>query len=105
MTPLLAASLLAAYLVVSAESYLATHTLGVFRISFLGIGPTELRILLATGALYALHKPHVTLHHLGTFLLFDVGGACAVVGLAFTFLVAAARNSRALYVAERLPRE
>ena len=38
------------YLLVAAESYLATHAAGVFRISFAGIGPTELRIVLAMGA-------------------------------------------------------
>jgi archaetidylinositol phosphate synthase len=103
MSPLTGASVLAAYLVVSAESYLATHTVGVFRISFLGIGPTELRILLATGALYALHKPRVTLHELGTFLLFDVGGTIAIAGLALTFVVSATRNTRALYQAEPRP--
>ena len=33
--------LLAAYLLVSAESYLATHAAGIFRMSFLGFGPTD----------------------------------------------------------------
>jgi phosphatidylglycerophosphate synthase len=51
MSPAVAMALLAAYCLVSAESYLATHSLGVFRISFAGVGPTELRILLAVRAL------------------------------------------------------
>jgi hypothetical protein len=38
---------------VSGESYLAMHAAGVFRVSFLGFGPTELRIVLAIGVLQA----------------------------------------------------
>src|SRR4051794_28055695 len=47
MHPLVALGVLVAYLLVSAESYLATHAIGVFKISFAGFGPTELRIVLA----------------------------------------------------------
>src|SRR5207247_11389855 len=47
MSPLIALALLVGYVLVAAESFLATHALGVFRISCFGIGPTELRILLA----------------------------------------------------------
>lgn len=100
ISPLVAAGVLAAYLLVSAESFLATHTLGVFRISFSGIGPTELRILLAIGALYVFHKPWVAVQGLGTFRLFDVGGCAALAGLAVAFVVSAVRNTRALYLAE-----
>ncbi len=49
MNPTLAVTLLAAYLLVASESYLATHAAGIFRMSFLGFGPTELRIVLAVG--------------------------------------------------------
>ncbi|HEV3139876.1 MAG TPA: CDP-alcohol phosphatidyltransferase family protein, partial [Vicinamibacterales bacterium] len=45
MSPVIAMTLLAAYLLVAAETYLATHAVGVFRISFAGFGPTELRIV------------------------------------------------------------
>ena len=55
MSPLIAAAMLAAYLLVSAETYLATHSRGVFRMSVLGFGPTELRILVAIGALRAAY--------------------------------------------------
>src|SRR5437660_10621284 len=37
MSPLVAAAVLAGYLLVSAESYLATHATGVFRLYFLGL--------------------------------------------------------------------
>src|SRR5207253_492733 len=50
MSPIVAALLLAAYLLVAAETYLATHVRGVFKMSFLGFGPTELRIVIAVGA-------------------------------------------------------
>ena len=36
---------------VSAETYLATHARGVFTMAFLGVGPTELRMLMAAGAI------------------------------------------------------
>ena len=103
MAPLLAAMLLAAYLLVSAETYLATHANGVFRMSFLGFGPTELRILIAAGALRAAYDPLV---ELGSFRvgLFDLGAAIACAGLLVAFVASAVRNVRALYAAERLPR-
>lgn len=103
MNPTLVMALLAAYLLVSGESYLATHAAGVFRMSFLGFGPTELRIVLAVGALKAVGSPWISLGGLGPVRLFDLGGAIAIAGLAFAFIVAAVRNTRALYSAEPLP--
>ncbi len=103
MTPILALGLLVGFLMVSAESYLATHTVGVFRLSFLGIGPTELRILLGAGTLFLLHKPTVEIGSLGPFLLFDVGGAGAIAGMAITLVVSGVRNTQFLYRAEPLP--
>ncbi len=103
MTPAIAIGVLAAYFLVSAESYLATHTVGVFRISFAGVGPTELRILLAIGASAVAIDPWATLAG-RQFLLLDVGGSVAMVGLCTVFIVSALRNARALYAAEPLPR-
>ena len=54
MSPLVAAGLLIAYFMLSIEIYLATYCLTVFKMSFWGIGPTELRILLAIGTRRAL---------------------------------------------------
>jgi hypothetical protein len=99
MNPLLALSLLGAYLLVCAETYLATHATGVFRMSSFGFGPTELRVLLATGAVKAAHAASVTIAGIGM-RLFDVGAAVAIAGLAVTFIVSAARNTRALYLKE-----
>lgn len=103
MTPVVAAALLAAYLLVSAESYLAAHTAGVFRMSFLGFGPTELRIVLAIGALKVARTPWVSMGDIGPFLLFDIGAIVAATGMAAAFVVAAVKNTTALYAAEPYP--
>jgi phosphatidylglycerophosphate synthase len=102
MNPTIALALLAAYFLVSAETYLATHAVGLFRLSFAGVGPTELRILLAVGAVFVARHPHVTIAGHPALLL-DVGGAVAAVGLALVFVYSAIRNARALYLAEPLP--
>lgn len=104
MSPEVALLLLAAWLMVAAEAYLATHACGVFRVSLLKVGPTEMRIVLAAGTLRLLtHGPEVELFG-RTWLLFDVGGAVAVAGLFGALAFSAARNGRALYRAEPLPR-
>jgi phosphatidylglycerophosphate synthase len=103
MSPLIALGLLASYLLVSAESYLATHATGVFRISFLGFGPTELRIVLGIGFLKAAQTPFVTIGGLESVRLFDLGGVVAMTGLAAVFVASAVRNTRALFVAEPIP--
>lgn len=96
MTPLIALSLLVGYLLVSGEVFLATAVHGVFRMSAFGVGPTELRILLAIGTIALLRDPHVDLGALGRLRLFDVGGVVATAGLAVTLLVSIARNGLAL---------
>ena len=104
MTPLIALGMLAAFLMVEAEVYLATHVRGVFRMTFMKFGPTELRVLLSIGTLYLLHDPTVGLGRAGRFLLFDVGGIAAITGMAMALVVSSVRNTRALYKAEPLPR-
>jgi phosphatidylglycerophosphate synthase len=102
MTPWVAVALMVVYLMVVSEIYLAAYAVGTFRIHFLRLGPTELRILFAIGTLYLMVRPVVTV--LGRrALLFDVGGVCAVVGLAVTLLVSSVRNARTLYLRETLP--
>jgi phosphatidylglycerophosphate synthase len=103
MTPIVAMGLLIAYLMVCAEVYLATHARGVFRLSGFGFGPTELRIVMAAGSLYLLHQPSVMLFG-ETYLLFDVGGVTATLGMMGVLVVSALRNTRALYLAETLAR-
>jgi archaetidylinositol phosphate synthase len=103
MSPSIALAVLAAYFLVSAEAYLATHAVAVFRMSFGGIGPTELRILLAGGAFYAARHHWIELAAVRAQLL-DVSGLIAVAGLVVAFVTSAIRNTRALYLAEALPR-
>jgi archaetidylinositol phosphate synthase len=102
-SPWIAMALLVGYLLLSAESFLATHALGVFRISFAGVGPTELRILLSAGALAAISRPDIHPFGFGPFQLFDVGGLIGAIGMGVVFLLSSARNTRALYRAEPLP--
>jgi phosphatidylglycerophosphate synthase len=102
--PLIAVTVLCGYLLVASESYLATHASGVFRISFFGLGPTELRILLAAGVMKAMDSPRVTIGGVDL-RLFDLGGVGAVIGLAIAFAVSALRNARALYAQEPLRRD
>jgi archaetidylinositol phosphate synthase len=66
MHPSIAIGLLIAFLMLSIQSYLATHTLREFRLSFWRFGPTELRILLMVGSL-ALLKILVGLAHMNYF--------------------------------------
>lgn len=102
MTPAIAFALLAIYFMVAAESFLGTQSLGVFRLSFAGFGPTELRIVLAVGAIRAAFDPWI---HVGSaeVALLDVGGVIAIAGLAVAFVAAAVRNGVALYRTEPLP--
>ena len=102
MSPVIALLLLVAYLMISAEVYLATHTCGVFRISQFKVGPTELRILLAVGTLYLLYEPLVELGGT-TYLLFDLGGVVGIAGMFGALLSSTARNTRTLYRAEPIP--
>jgi phosphatidylglycerophosphate synthase len=103
MHPIVGLSVLVGFLLVSSESYLATHAVGVFRMSFFGFGPTELRLLLMAGALRAAYAPSIAPFGGAAVRLFDVGGAVAAVGLTVVFVASAMRNTRALYLAEPLP--
>ena len=103
MSPLIAALALAGFLLVSAETYLATHASGVFRMSFMGFGPTELRILIAIGAIKAAADPWVSLGAIGSVRLFDLGAVVAAAGMASVFVVSAVRNTLALSAADPRP--
>ena len=103
MNPIVALALLAAYQLVAGEVFLATAVHHVFRMSFAGFGPTELRIVLAIGTVALFRDPHVDLGTLGRLPLFDVGGVVATAGLAMALVVSVFRNTRALSKAEPLP--
>ena len=96
MTPVIALSLLVAYLLVAGEVFLATAVRNVFRMSFAGFGPTELRIVLSIGAIALRGNPHVSFGALGRVQLFDVGGVVAIAGLVVTLIWAIVRNTTEL---------
>jgi archaetidylinositol phosphate synthase len=100
MNPWIAMGLLIGFLMLSIQSYLATHALGEFRLSFWGFGPTELRILLAAGNLTLLLKPGLQLGY----RLFDIGGAIGLGGMALILIFFAAQNTVRLYREERMAR-
>lgn len=101
MHPRIAIGLLIAFLMLSIQSYLATHTLGEFRLSFWRFGPTELRILLAVGNLALFWKPIV--HFLGgKYRLFDVGGTIGLLGMALMLVFFTLQNAARLYREEKI---
>jgi archaetidylinositol phosphate synthase len=101
MQPWIAIGLLVAFLMLSIQSYLATHALGEFRISFWRFGPTELRMLLAAGNLALFWKPRV--HFLGgDYRLFDLGGAIGLAGMTLMAIFFTAENTIRLYREERI---
>ena len=102
MSPLVAAGLLVAYVLLAAETFLAAHSLGEFTLSYFKVGPTELRILLAIGAVTLVWHPHAEIAG-RTFWLLDVGGVIGMAGMIGTFLFAAATHTRTLYMAEPMP--
>jgi len=96
MTPAIALAVLAAYLLVAGEAFLATAVRSVFTMSWAGVGPTELRIVLAVGTLALFGDPHVDLGTLDRVRLFDVGGSIAAAGMLVALGVSVARNTLAL---------
>lgn len=102
MNRAIAIGLLIGFFMLSIQSYLATHALGEFRISFWRFGPTELRILLAIGNVALFWKPMV--HLFGNqYRLFDVGGAIGLAGMALMLVVFTLQNTIRLYREERIP--
>lgn len=96
-----AAAMLVGFLLLAAESYLATYTLGRFEMSQGMFGPTEIRLLLIAGNVALMRSPFVAIFG-HRWLLFDVGG---VIGAAGMFAMAAwvtARHTAELYRQEPL---
>jgi phosphatidylglycerophosphate synthase len=98
----IAMGMLIAFLLLSIESYLASYTLGIFRLSFAKFGPTEIRILLAAGNVALWFRPKLKVPGL-PYRLLDFGGLVAVVAMAVMVVVAAVWHTRELYRQETLP--
>lgn len=102
LQPAIAAFFLIGYLLLSAEVFLATHSLHKFQISFFKFSPTELRILLIVGNLFVFFKdPRVKLFG-ETWQLYDIGFACGAIGVLVIFAITAVRHTVQLYNEERL---
>jgi phosphatidylglycerophosphate synthase len=98
MSPTIAIGLLVMFLLLSIQSYLATYTLGEFRMSFWSFGPTELRLFLILGNLAAYRWPMVVKgHH-----LFDWGGAIGITGMVLVLGWFTGHNIARLYDKERV---
>lgn len=101
MRPMFAAWMLIAYLLLSSEIFLATYAVGRFEMSHVGLGPTELRILLCIGNVYLFFWPST--HPFGLQLsLLDFGAILGAIGMTMIALSSAVRHGRTLYDAEKL---
>jgi hypothetical protein len=97
-----AIAMLIAFLLLSCESYLATYTLSEFQLSQGLFGPTEIRVLLIVGNLALLRSPYSVIFG-QRWLLFDVGGVIATVGMAGMAVLLTVRHTAQLYREEPLP--
>jgi phosphatidylglycerophosphate synthase len=103
MSPAVALGLLIAFLMLSVEVFLATYTLGDFKISYFKMGPTELRLLLSVGNL-CLFFWKSTVHVFGrAYKLFDVGGTLGISGMLLVMVISAIRHTVKLYRQEPIP--
>ena len=92
----IALAMLTAFLLLSAESYLASYTLSRFEMSQGLFGPTEIRLLLIAGNIALLRSPYSNIFG-HRFLLFDIGGAVASAGMLAMVIVVAIRHTAQLY--------
>ena len=92
---------LAAYYLLVAEISMATHARGTFKMAFMKVGPTELRIILSAGTIQLMRSDYVAIFG-HQWLLFDIGAAVAAAGVLIAFAVSAVKNGIALYQEERL---
>jgi archaetidylinositol phosphate synthase len=92
----IAAGMLVGYYVLSIESYLTTYTIGRFHLSHGLFGPTEIRMLLVAGNAVLFTHPYAIVAG-RSLLLFDVGGAVALAGMAGMAVVTAVRHTVLLY--------
>ncbi|HKP11868.1 MAG TPA: CDP-alcohol phosphatidyltransferase family protein [Blastocatellia bacterium] len=100
MSWVVALAFLVAYFLLSIDVYLATYTIGAFRMAYCKLGPTELRILLAVGNVAAFLKPRARV--LGDHLLLDVATLISVAVLLVITAASIARNTATLYRAEKI---
>ncbi len=104
----IAAAMLIGFLLLSAESFLATHTLARFELSQFLFGPTELRLLLILGNLFLLRDPYAHIPFLPgpahRILLFDLGGSIAALSMFALTITLSLRHTVQLFREDPLPR-
>jgi archaetidylinositol phosphate synthase len=98
----IAMGMLIAFLLLSIESYLASYTLGVFRLSFAKLGPTEIRILLGLGNFVLWLHPNMRVPGL-SWRLFDFAGLIAIPAMGIMVVSAAVWHTVELYRQETHP--
>jgi phosphatidylglycerophosphate synthase len=101
MTWAVALALLVTYFMLSIDVYLATYTIGTFKLSFYKLSPTELRVVLAIGNIWAFAHPTTQVFSV-SYLFFDVCAVVAIALMALTLITSVARNTITLYRAERV---
>lgn len=101
MTWTIALAVLVIYFMLSIDVYLATYTIGTFRLSFYKFSPTELRILLAIGNIRAMTHPTARVFG-DQYLFFDIGAVIAMALMAAVLIISVTRNTITLYRAERV---
>jgi archaetidylinositol phosphate synthase len=92
----IAMGMLVAFLLLSIEAYLASYTLGVFRLSFAKLGPTEIRIFLGLGNLVLWQHPNMRVPGL-SWRLFDFAGLVAIPAMGIMVITAAVCHTADLY--------
>ena len=103
----IALAMLVGFLLLSAESFLAAHTLARFELSQFLFGPTELRLLLIAANLALLHSPYAHIPYLPIpahrVLLFDLGGAIGALAMFALAITLSIRHTAQLFREEPLP--
>jgi phosphatidylglycerophosphate synthase len=102
MTERVAAAMLIVFLMLAINSYLAAYSLRIFKISQWKMGPTEMRLLIIIGNVFLIYRPYARVFG-HRYLLYDVGGVIAIVGMALVLIISSIQNTHALYELERLP--
>lgn len=102
ITERVAAGSLIVFLMLAINSYLAAYSLSIFKISHGKLGPTEIRLVLIVGNLVLLNSPYTRVFG-HRFLLFDVGGIVAIIGMGAMLVFSSIKNTHALYKLEPMP--
>jgi archaetidylinositol phosphate synthase len=97
----IAMGMLIAFLLLSIETYLASYTLGIFRLSFAKVGPTEIRILLALGNFVLWFRPNIRAPGVPWRLL-DFAGVIAITVMGLMVAAATVWHTAELYRQETL---